>query len=195
MKNINHLHKIFYRLKFVEKRDEDFKQFNLEYGHWEGDFIVSKHNSFVLLVLVERYSKYTIIDVFPNRKNAFVNEHISSLLKGFKVKTLTLDNDIAFQDWKSLEQQLDCNIYFTHPYHSWEKGLVENTNRWIREFVPKRTDIKKITKEKIQNIQNWMNNKPRKVLEGFTAFEIMYFEEKNVRISSIVPEFPVRIGW
>ena len=181
--------------KFVEKRDEDFKQFNLEYGHWEGDFIVSKHNSFVLLVLVERYSKYTIIDVLPNRKNVFVNEHISSLLKGFKVKTLTLDNDIAFQDWKSLEQQLDCNIYFTHPYHSWEKGLVENTNRWIREFVPKRTDIKKITKEKIQNIQNWMNNKPRKVLEGFTAFEIMYFEEKNVRISSIVPDFPVRIGW
>lgn len=114
---------------FVEKREKDFKLNEFEYGHWEGDFIVSKHNSHVLLVLVERYSKYTIIDILPNRKNTLVNERVSSLLKGFKVKSLTLDNDIAFQHWKVLEKQLDCNIYFTHPYCSWEKGLVENTNR------------------------------------------------------------------
>lgn len=180
--------------KFVDERNVDFKLNEFEYGHWEGDFIVSKHNSYVLLVLVERYSKYTIIDILPNRKNTLVNERISSLLKNLKVKSLTLDNDIAFQHWKVLEKQLNCNIYFTHPYCSWEKGLVENTNRWIREFVPKKSDIKKIKKEKILCIQNWFNNKPRKVLEGFTAFETMMFEEKNVRISSILLDCPVRIG-
>ncbi|MFH1402056.1 MAG: IS30 family transposase [Patescibacteria group bacterium] len=82
--------------KFIEKREEDFGWlFNLEYGHWEGDFIVSKHNSFVILVLVERSSKLTLIRILSNRKNMFVNEWISSLLKGYKVKSLTLDNDIA----------------------------------------------------------------------------------------------------
>ena len=68
---------------------------------------------------------------------SLINIDLSSLLKNYKVKSLTLDNDIAFQNWESLEKQLNCNIYFTHPYHSWEKGLVENMNRWIREFVPK----------------------------------------------------------
>ena len=178
--------------KFIEQREVDLGWlFNLEYGHWEGDFVVSKHNSFVLLVLVERSSKLTLIEILPNRNNIFVNKRIVSLLKNYKVKSLTLDNDIAFQKWKNLEKKLNCNIYFTHPYCSWEKGLVENTNRWIREFVPKKSDIKKITKEKIQSIQNWWNNKPRKVLDGNTSFEVMILEEKNVRISSILPDFPV----
>ena len=118
---------------------------------------------------------------------------MSSLLKNYQIKSLTLDNDIAFQKWKNLEKQLNCNIYFTHPYCSWEKGLVENMNRWIREFVPKKTNIKELTQEKIQSIQDWLNNKPRKVLDGNTAYEVMILEEKNVKISSILPEFPVRI--
>ena len=179
---------------FIEKRDEKFGDlFNLEYGHWEGDFIVSKHNSSVLLVLVERKSKFTLIDILPNRKNIPVNKHISSLLKGFKVKSLTLDNDIAFQKWKDLEKQLNTNIYFTHPYHSWEKGLVENMNKWIREFVPKKTDIKKLRKSKIKFVQDWLNNKPRQILEGQSAYSVMYFGEKRVRISSVIPTLPVRI--
>jgi len=177
--------------KFIEKREDDFGWvFSLEYGHWEGDFIVSRCNSFVLLVLVERYSKLVLIDILPNRKNTLVNERISSMLKNYKVKSLTLDNDIAFQLWKDLEKQLNCNIYFTHPYCSWEKGLVENMNRWIREFVPKKSDISKLTKEKIQSIQDWLNSKPRKVLDGDSAYEVMMLEEKDVKISSLVPAFP-----
>lgn len=178
--------------KFIEKREEEFGWlFNLEYGHWEADFIVSKHNSFVLLVLVERSSKLTLIEILPNRKNTFVNERISSLLEPYKIKSLTLDNDIAFQKWEDLEKQLNCNIYFTHPYCSWEKGLVENMNRWIREFVPKKSNIKELTQEKIQSIQDWLNNKPRKVLDGNTAYESMILEEKGVKICSILLDFPV----
>lgn len=177
---------------FIEQRETDFGWlFNLEYGHWEADFVVSKHNSFVLLVLVERSSKFVLIDILPNRKNILVNERISFLLKNYKVKSLTLDNDIAFQNWKDLEKQLGCGIYFTHPYCSWEKGLVENTNRWIREFVPKKSNIEKLTKEKIQSVQDWMNSKPRKVLDGNSAFESMILEEKNVKISSILSAFPI----
>ncbi|HEC30672.1 MAG TPA: IS30 family transposase [Candidatus Yonathbacteria bacterium] len=176
--------------KWVEKRYDDFNLFDLEYGHWEGDFIVSKHNSFVLLVLVERSAKYVMIDILPNRKNTLVNERISSMLKNYKVKSLTLDNDIAFQNWKGLEKLLNCNIYFTHPYHSWEKGLVENMNRWIREFVPKKSDISKIEMKKVVDIQNWLNNKPRVILDGYSSYELMMFEEKNYVVSSILLEFP-----
>ncbi len=176
--------------RWIEKRYEDFKLFDLEYGHWEGDFIVSKCNSFVLLVLVERSTKYTMIDILPNRKNALVNERISSLLKDYKLKSLTLDNDIAFQDWKSLEKFLSCGIYFTHPYHSWEKGLVENMNRWIREFVPKKSDISKLESEKVADIQNWLNNKPRVILDGNSAYEVMTLEENDFMVSSALLEFP-----
>lgn len=159
--------------KFIEKRKEEFNLFDLEYGHWEGDFIVSKCNSFVLLVLIERYSKHILLSILPNRKNTFVNERISSLLYGYQVKSLTLDNDIAFQNWKSLEKQLKCNIYFTNPYCSWEKGLVENMNRWIRVFIPKKTNIGLISVLDIQSIQDYLNHTPKQCLDGYSAYEVM----------------------
>lgn len=179
--------------KFIEKRKDEFNLFDLEYGHWEGDFIVSRCNSFVLLVLVERYSKHILIDILPNRKNTLVNERISSLLNSYQVKSLTIDNDIAFQNWKGLEKQLKCNIYFTNPYCSWEKGLVENMNRWIREFVPKKSDISKLSFDKVMDIQNWLNNKPRSILDGNSAYEVMMLEEGGIMLSSTLSEFPVRI--
>ncbi|MFC1802199.1 hypothetical protein ACFLY7_02035 [Patescibacteria group bacterium] len=71
--------------------------------------------------------------------------------------------------------------------------MVENTNRWIREFFPKRTDIKKIEKEKTKSVQDWLNNRPRVVLDGYTAYEVMMLEEKNVKISSTLLDRLVRI--
>jgi len=175
---------------WIDQRYDDFVLYDLEYGHWEGDLIVSKHNSFVLLVLVERSTKSVLIDILPNRKNTLVNERISSLLSKYSVKSLTLDNDIAFQNWKDLEKQLDCAIYFTHPYHSWEKGLVENMNRWIREFVPKKSDISKLSSQYVLDIQNWLNNKPRVILDGYSAYELISFEENDFVVSSALLEFP-----
>ena len=142
------------------------------YGHWEADFIVSKCNSFVLLVLVEKYSKKILLCILPNRKNDTVNETIVSLLKNHVVKTLTLDNDIAFLKWKKLEALLQARIYFCHPYHSWEKGLVENTNRWIRLFIPKKTNLQLISREELKTIEDWFNHTPKQCLDGRTAYEV-----------------------
>ncbi len=153
-----------------------------EYGHWEGDFIVSKHNSSVLLVLVEKWSKTTLLKVLPNRNNHSVNQMIVSLLKGRMVKTLTLDNDIAFSKWRELEDELHTNIYFCHPYHSWEKGLVENTNRWLREFIKKSSDLNQYTKEYIKWVEEWFNHTPRQCLDGATPYEIM-MEKENRKVS------------
>ena len=161
-----------------------------EYGHWEGDFIVSKHNSWVLLVLVEKFSNIIKLALLPNRNNNLVNETIVSLLKGFSVKTLTLDNDIAFSKWRELEAMLKASIFFCHPYHSWEKGLVENTNRWIRQFIPKKTDLSKVSVENIHWIENWFNHLPRICLNGRTAYETMIEKETGELVRSLEINLP-----
>ena len=173
--------------KFIEERP--YMAF-FEYGHWEADFIVSKHNSFVLLVLVEKWSKVKRLKLLPNRNNGVVNAAIRSLLKGYTVKTLTLDNDIAFRKWRELETMLGAKIYFCHPYHSWEKGLVENANRWIREFVPKRSDLAKYTDDYLQNVEDWFNHLPSESLLGATPYEKMMEKEYRKFVSSLEVNFP-----
>jgi IS30 family transposase len=161
-----------------------------EYGHWEGDFIVSKYNSSILLVLVERYSKQILLAILPNRKNDSVNKMITLLLKNRIVKTLTLDNDIAFLKWKKLEALLQAQIYFCHPYHSWEKGLVENTNRWIRQFIPKKTNLQLISKEYLKTIEDWFNHTPKQCLNGRTAYEISTEKEYGMMVESLEINLP-----
>lgn len=173
--------------KFIEERPV-WAYF--EYGHWEVDFIVSKHNSFVLLVLVEKWSKVRKIALLPNRTNDLVNKTIASLLSGYTVRTLTCDNDIAFRKWRALEEMLDAPVYFCHPYHSWEKGLVENVNRWVREFVPKRSDLALYTEEYIQMIEEWFNHLPSESLCGVTPYEKMMEKEYGKFVSSLEVNFP-----
>jgi transposase, IS30 family len=164
------------------------------YGHWEIDFIVSKHSSYVLLVCVERYSKLFKLAIISNRNNDLVNETVTNLLNGHVVNSVTTDNDIGFSKWKDLEKMLNTSIYFCHPYHSWEKGLVENCNRWIREFIPKKTDLRSISFEFLTNIEMYFNHKPRECLDGYTAYEIMMKKEYGKLVESLEINFPrVRI--
>lgn len=144
-------------------------------GHYEMDFIVSRKSSWVFLVIVEMLTKNTIVEILPNRKHATVNRVLSKTFNGKIVNSITTDNDIAFSGWKQLEESLQTKIYFTHPYHSWEKGLVENTNRWIRCFVPKKRDISTVTEKELQEIHAFLNDRPREVL-GFQFPSVLYYE-------------------
>jgi len=139
-----------------------------EAGHFELDFIVSKESSAVLLVAVDRHTKRTWVRKLPNRKRTTIRSALSALFRGVTVRSITTDNDIAFTCWRELEALLHTYIYFTHPYHSWEKGLVENTNRWIRCFVPKRRDIASVTEEEIDEILSFLNDRPRECI-GFKS--------------------------
>ncbi len=134
-------------------------------GHFEVDFIVSKQSSFVFLVAVDRITKKTFMKNLPNRKRTTILGAFSELFGGTKVKSITTDNDIAFVCWKEIEALLSTQIYFTYPYHSWEKGLVENTNRWVRCFISKRRDIQSVTEEERQEILSFLNDRPRKIIE------------------------------
>ena len=143
-------------------------------GHLEMDFIVSRQSTWVLLVLVDRWTKRTWVRKLPNRKHSTIRAALSETLKDVVVRSITTDNDIAFTCWRELEALLHTRIYFTHPYHSWEKGLVENTNRWIRCFVPKRRDIASVTQEDLGDIHAFLNDRPRAVI-GF-AIPSRYYQ-------------------
>lgn len=137
-------------------------------GHIELDFIVSKESKWVFLVAVDVVTKRTWVRKLPNRKRDTVRIALSSMFHGVTLRSITTDNDIAFTCWKELEILLNTRIYFTHPYHSWEKGLVENTNRWIRCFVPKRRDIGTVTEKEIEEILSFLNDRPRECI-GFRS--------------------------
>jgi IS30 family transposase len=145
-------------------------------GHFEMDFIVSKQSSWVFLVVTDIFTKYTVVVKLPNRKRSTVREALAGIFRNAEVKSITTDNDIAFTCWRELETLLHTVIYFTQPYHSWEKGLVENTNRWIRCFVPKRRDIGSVTQEELDMIHAFLNDRPREVI-GFRSPREYYMSE------------------
>jgi transposase, IS30 family len=149
--------------KYIDVRPERFGT-----GHIELDFIVSKESTWVLLVAVDRQSKRVWVRKLPNRKRDTIRAALSCMFHGVALRSITTDNDIAFTCWKELEVLLHAPIYFTHPYHSWEKGLVENTNRWIRCFVPKRRDIESVTEEELNEIHSFLNDRPRECI-GFRS--------------------------
>ncbi len=149
--------------RYIDERPE-----RIGVGHFELDFIVSRESAWVLLVVVDRVTKRTWVVKLPNRKRTTIRRALSALFRGVEVKSITTDNDIAFTCWRELETLLNTHIYFTHPYHSWEKGLVENTNRWIRCFVPKRRDISSVTEEEMREIHSFLNDRPRECI-GFRS--------------------------
>lgn len=166
---------------FIDKRPEAANT-RSQYGHWEGDFIVSgkAYGNTSLLVLHERVSRYTLIARIEARTVKAVEDVLIEALPIIgQFKSLTLDNDIAFVRHKKLSEIIEAPVYFCQPYHSWEKGGVENANRLIRRYVPKSCDISKFSQKDIWDIQHLINGKPRKILGYKTATEmfIKYQEE------------------
>lgn len=154
-----------------------------ELGHRELDFIVSPTKSgskAVLLVAVDTLSKRTFIELLPNRTKQELSRALRKMFDGIAVKTILTDNDIAFTHWKYFEQLLGAPFYFTHPYHSWEKGLVENTNKWIRHFIPKKTDLSTVTKDTIVQVLTYLNERPRQVL-GYRTANDVYLEYLTIQ--------------
>ena len=100
-----------------------------------------------------------------------------------KIKSITYDNGIEFSLWKITEKELNANIYFANPYHSWERGRNENANGLIRDFLPKGTDFKKLTKRDIVEITNLINNIPRKRLEWKTPLEV--YRSRSVALEGL----------
>ncbi len=94
--------------------------------------------------------------------------------------TITSDNGLEFANHKAIANTLACNYYFCHPYSSWERGLNEYTNGLIRQYFPKGSSFGSIKPERIQEVENKLNHRPRKTLGWRTPYEVFYGLEKAV---------------
>jgi transposase, IS30 family len=146
------------------------------YGHYEMDFIVSSHSTYTLLVVVERKHKRVYVKRIPNRTHEVVLTALKEIFRGKTVLSITTDNDIAFSKWREIEQALSTKLYFCEPYHSWEKGLVENTNRWIRLFIKKKSDIALVSDMTIKKVLSWFNDYPREIIGFKTSNQLELME-------------------
>lgn len=159
--------------KFIELRPVRANE-RLETGHWERDLLEGRRSGHSLLVLNDRKSRLTKITKVLTHATSEVGSKTLSVLKGMDVKSLTNDNGVEFGHHEKLEKELITNIYFTNPYTSWERGTVENTNGLLRQFFPKGCDLSEVKDENIIEIEEMLNNRPRKTLNYSTPAEIHY---------------------
>jgi IS30 family transposase len=145
-------------------------------GDWEVDTVIGKPGGAVLATLVERKLRLTVVAKAPNKTAEKVRDAILLHMKPLaaRVHTLTYDNGKEFALHQDIAKELDAVGYFAHPYHSWERGLNENTNGLLRQYFPKGKDLTEVTDEEIQVAVDKLNNRPRKCL-GFKTPNQLFF--------------------
>jgi len=146
-------------------------------GDWEIDTIIGKKHKGVLLSIVERKSKFTLIKKLPKKQADLVAQATVDILNPYteKVLTITSDNGKEFAHHKDIKEQLKTDVYFAHPYHAWERGLSENTNGLIRQYFPKGMDFHTVTDKHVEMAMNRLNNRPRKTL-GYKSPNEVFFQ-------------------
>ncbi len=158
------------------------------FGHFEADSIESckKRGEQLpcLTVVVERVSRYTTIRKTASKTAISTTTSIIKALKPYKntIKSITYDNGCEFSRHEKINKELNTSSYFARPYCSNDKGTVENINGLIRRFFPKGTNFATITDEKIAYVEDWINNRPMKILNYMTPKQI--FQLNSVAFDS-----------
>lgn len=158
------------RPKAVERRKQ--------LGHWETDNVIGRQtDTSALSVTVERVMHVTLLNKLPERtaqtKTMLIGKRLNQFVKAYR-RTVTADNGAENSNHKELTKQTGIAVYFCHPYHSWERGTVENTNGIIRRYIPKRVSIDTISEEYIKALEYKLNTTPRKCLQYLTPYEMMH---------------------
>jgi IS30 family transposase len=137
-------------------------------GDWEADTVLGKQGTGVLVTLAERRSRLYLIQRVDSKHSNVVTQAIIDMLTPYKdnVHTITFDNGGEFAEHEKIAKSLDAKMYFAHPYSSWERGLNENFNGLLRQYIPKGTDLRGISDERVKQVQTRINLRPRKCL-GF----------------------------
>jgi IS30 family transposase len=155
-------------------------------GDWEMDLIIGNPGGSVLMTAVERKTRFTLIALAPNKTAEAVKNAILETLSPLAadVKTLTYDNGKEFALHEAISQALNAQGYFVHPYHSWERGLNENTNSLIRQYAPKDSSFDSMTREDVERIMTKLNNRPRKCLGFCTPSQVWFGINPQIALAS-----------
>ncbi len=170
------------KIRLITQRPEDIST-RKRFGHWEGDTIQFKGaREKVVTTLVERKSRM----VFLIKNNS---KHSQGVMDKIKIKfdnlpekmckTITFDQGCEFAGYRSLEQQIKCKVYYCETHSPWQKGSNENMNGRLRWYLPRETDIAKITQEDLDQLAAKMNRCPRKCLGYKTPQEVFIQQHKN----------------
>lgn len=148
------------------------------FGDWEGDTIIGADHKGAILTLTERKSKHLLMAKLDNLTAEHVEKVIIKTLKNTKIPvfSITFDNGREFTNHQKVAKALKTEVFFANPYSPWERGLNENTNGLIRQFIPKCQNIKELDEKFIKKIQFNLNHRPRKTLEFLSPVQ---FYKKN----------------
>jgi IS30 family transposase len=145
-------------------------------GDWEGDTIIGKGHKGAIVSLVERKSKYTLLEKVAAKKADLVADAEIRLLTPFKdsVHTITKDNGLEFCEHARVAKAVQAETFFANPYASWERGLNENTNGLVRQYIPKNRMFSTVSHQEVDFIMYRLNHRPRKTLGYKTPHEVFF---------------------
>jgi IS30 family transposase len=142
-------------------------------GHWEGDLLCGSNNSFIV-TLVERHSRYVMLAKVPNRETQTVVDALirqARKLPDELYKSLTWDRGKELADHRRFTMETDIAVYFCDPQSPWQRGSNENTNRLLRQYFPRGTDLAPHSQAELNRIARRLNERPRKTLDFETPAE------------------------
>ena len=166
--------------KSIDERPEEINDRSV-FGHWEIDCVLlKKTKEKVLLTMIERVSRHSIIRLIESKTAACVSQAIRALQKEYGTsfdtifQSITSDNGSEFADLTSCLEHTATEVYYAHPFSSWERGANEQNNGMIRRFIPKGIDPQSVTPEMVHRVESWLNHYPRKVLGYASSFDVFY---------------------
>jgi IS30 family transposase len=144
-------------------------------GHIEIDTVIGSDDQHCIVTLVDRKTKFTMIGKLKARTTAELNRKVIQLIKRQPriIRTITADNGTEFHQYHVIENATQATFYFCDPYHSWQRGLNENTNGLIRQYLPKGKSMADLSQRDCDRIAHKLNTRPRKTL-GYKTPEQCY---------------------
>lgn len=161
-------------IKLIDRRPEEVS-LRLVPGHWEGDLIKGKRNQSQVGTLVERTTLYVALIQLEDGSARTAAEGFARILNRFDAamrKTLTYDQGREMAQHAWLEQQTGIDVYFAHPHSPWERGINENTNGLLRQFLPRGEDLSRFSQDQLDQIALLMNARIRKSLGNKAPAEL-----------------------
>jgi IS30 family transposase len=155
-------------------------------GDWEGDTLIGKNHKGAILSMVDRKSKFTLLSLL---KKKGASDVVSATKRCFNraprkiCRTITYDNGKEFSAHDIISKALNMKCFFARPYCSWERGLNEHTNGLVRQYLPKKTDFTVLTDGVILEIENKLNDRPRKVLGYLTPREVYLGKSRAAKVA------------